>query len=276
MSGLQRYRVNNQFVWRGRLSKINGEFQVKAPMFTIRPLNKNDAEAMGNLSATIYQNLGDGEECFIHRHDKEYYHNIFNNEDIHYIGVFVGSDLIGMSYIHLCRDENSFNDEIPNSPINFFEKAETKVVATMGADCVHPNYRGNHLNQIMIQCRLDLARDLGCNDAFSIIDRSNHWNMPPYFNNGFNMYGTTIDPSDGGKIALMHHNFEDQQKRNEVNGISVPFNRFDLIDNLLAHGYVGNKYDAQSGVIRFVNDSRTNRKDRVVWFVNHNRGNSYV
>lgn len=65
MNNLQRYVLNNKLVWKGRLSKINGVLQKNAPMFIIRPLNKNDAEAMENLSATIYQNLGDGEECFI-------------------------------------------------------------------------------------------------------------------------------------------------------------------------------------------------------------------
>ena len=99
--------INNQVVWKGRLEKINGVHQEKAPSFIIRPLNRNDAEEMGNLSATIYSNLGKGEECFIHRHDKEYYHQIFDNENIHYIGVFAGSKLIGMSYIHLCHDRES-------------------------------------------------------------------------------------------------------------------------------------------------------------------------
>lgn len=265
MNNLQRYRVNNQLVWRGRLSKINGVRQENTSMFTIRPLNKSDAEAMGNLSTTIYQNLGEGEECFIHRHDKEYYHKIFNDKDIHYIGVFAGSNLIGMSYIHICRNEDSFNDEIPNSPVNFFARDGVKAVAAMGADCVHPDYRGNHLNQTMIKCRLELASDLGCNDAFSIIDRSNHWNMPPYFNNGFNMYGTAIDPSDGGKIALMHHSFAKKQKEISGIGVSIPFNRFDLIDNMLAKGFVGSRYDVDKGVILFVNENRAKTKNNMIF-----------
>lgn len=261
MNSLQRYTINNQSVWRGRLTKINGVCQNMMPSFTIRPLNRADAKEMENLSATIYSNLGKGEESFIHRHDKEYYHEVFDNKNIHYIGVFAGSKLIGMSYIHLCHDKESFDDEIPGSPVDFFEAGRTSLVAAMGADCVHPEYRGNQLNQAMIQCRLELAADLGCSDAFSIIDRNNHWNMSPYFNNGFNMYATAVDPSDNGKIALMHHNLGNRRLSNS-NGISVPYDRLNLIDSLLAKGYVGNGYDPKSGNIKFVLN-RQNEHNRV-------------
>ena len=261
MNNIQRYTVNNQSVWRGRLTKIKGVCQDLMPNFVIRPLNRSDAEEMGNLSATIYSNLGKGEESFIHRHDKEYYHEVFDNEDIHYIGVFTGSKLIGMSYIRLCRDKESFDAEIPHSPIDFFEGGRTTLVAAMGADCVHPEYRGNQLNQTMIQCRLELASDLGCSDAFSIIDRNNHWNMSPYFNNGFNMYASATDPSDNGKIALMHNDFQNNSQSNS-SAISVPYNRLNLIDSLLAKGYVGNGYDPENGNIKFVLN-RQNERNRL-------------
>ena len=83
MNSLQKYTINNQSVWRGRLTKINGVCQNIMPSFTIRPLNRADAKEMENLSATIYSNLGKGEESFIHRHDKEYYHEVFDNKNIH-------------------------------------------------------------------------------------------------------------------------------------------------------------------------------------------------
>lgn len=278
MNNLQKYMINNQVVWKGRLEKISGVRQEKSPSFIIRPLNRNDAEEMGNLSATIYSNLGKGEECFIHRHDKEYYHQIFDNENIHYIGVFAGSKLIGMSYIHLCHDRESFDDEIPNSPVDFFEGGRTSLVATMGADCVHPAYRGNQLNQTMIQCRLELASSLGCSDAFSIIDRNNRWNMPPYFNNGFNMYASTIDPSDNGKIALMHNDLHNT-RQSDGRGISVPYNRLDLIDGLMAKGYIGNGYDAKSGKIKFVlnnQNENTNVRNQFTLITNMIKGTCRV
>ena len=53
----------------------------------------------------------------------------------------------------------------------------------------------------MIAYRLELAKHFQCQRAASIIDRSNHWNMPPYFKNGFQMFGSAVDPADGGKTA---------------------------------------------------------------------------
>ena len=278
MNNLQRYTLNNQSVWKGHLSKINGVCQEKPLSFIIRPLNRNDAEEMSNLSATIYSNLGKGEECFIHHHDKEYYNNIFADRDIHYIGVFAGSKLVGMSYIRLCHDRNCFDEEIPNSPVDFFDGGRTSLVATMGADCVHPAYRGNQLNQTMIQCRLELALSLGCSDAFSIIDRNNRWNMPPYFNNGFNMYASTIDPSDNGKIALMHNDLLNT-RQSDGRGISVPYNRLDLIDGLMEKGYIGNGYDAKSGKIKFVlnnQNENTNVRNQFTLITNMIKGTCRV
>lgn len=278
MTGLQKYTINQRPVWRGRINKIHGA-EIPAPQnFIIRPLNPDDAEAMGNLSADIYSHLGRGEECFIHKHEKEYYRQVFNNPDIHYIGIFTGPHLIGMSYLRICNNEQSFADEIPGSPINFFDRRPNAKIAAFGADCVRPEYRGNNLNQIMIGCRIELAADLGCTDAASIVDRSNHWNMPPYFNNGFKMFATAIDPADGGKIALMHHNLQTPSRRPRTNGIAIPYNRFGIIDNLLAKGFVGTAYNKETASVLFTLTSRTAKQsnDKFLTIVRQTKGAKYV
>ena len=259
MSDLQKYILNNHPVWRGNLNKMDGcplPFPVR---FVIRPLNRTDADAMGSLSADIYRHLNRDEECFIHKHEKSYYNQIFDNPDIHYIGVFAGAHLIGMSYLHICRTAGQLADELPGNPVNFFERRNNARIAALGADCVRPEYRGNALNQIMIACRLDLAKELNCTDAVSIIDRRNHWNMPPYFNNGFHMFATAIDPADNGQIALMHHNLNHTGQTLPSRGISIPYNRFNIIDNLLAKGFVGSSYDKNANTILFTPTSRAVR-----------------
>ena len=277
MTELQKYIVNQRPVWKGHLNKINGEHISSLQNFIIRPLNQNDAASMGDLSADIYRHLGNGEECFIHKHEKEYYHEVFNNPDIHYIGIFAGSNLIGMSYIRVCRDEQSLFDEIPGSPVNFFDRRPQAKIAALGADCVRPEYRGNNLNQIMIGCRLELAADLGCTDAASIVDRSNHWNMPPYFNNGFKMFATAIDPADGGKIALMHHNLSSSVQQ-PAKGISIPYDRFALIDNLIGKGFVGTSYNKEDATVLFVPTSRATRQPdtNFLTIIKQTKGAKYV
>lgn len=250
MSSIQKYTVNGHSVWRGRLNKINGQNIDNGPHFTIRPLSTADTKNMGKLSAEIYRHLGSGEECFIHKHEPSYYHQAVQNPDNRYIGIFVGEQLVAMSYLKICRNHQQFSDEIPNSPLNFFNTPNTRIAA-LGADSVLPTYRGNNLNQIMIDYRLELAKNLHCNGAASIIDRSNHWNMPPYFNNGFRMYATAIDPADGGKIALMHHNLKTQTNLPQ-RGVNVPFASFNLIDKLLAKGYVGCGYNKDTATLTFV------------------------
>ncbi len=259
MSELERYTLNNQSVWRGRLNRYNGKILENPAHFIIRPLNRDDAASMGNLSAEIYQHLNQGEECFIHQHEKSYYSDVFNNTDTRYIGIFAGSELIGMSYLRICRDQQAVNEELPNSPVNFFNRRPDSKVAAFGADCVLPQYRGNNLNQIMISCRLEMAKDLNCTDAVSIVDRHNHWNMPPYFNNDFRMFATAIDPADGGQIALMHHKITETRPSQIKLGTSIPYNRFEIIDNLLQKGFVGSSYDKESATILFTPTNRAMR-----------------
>ncbi len=260
MQNLQRYILNNQSLWRGRLQKINNQEVVGNNHFIIRRLNSGDVAAMSELSAQIYQHLGAGEECFIHKHDQTYYQNIINTPDYEYIGVFHGKNLIAMSYLHICRNHSDFCDEIPGCPRNFFNTPNDKLAA-FGGDSVLPAYRGNSLNQIMISYRMERAASQDCQGVASIIDRHNHWNMPPYFNNGFSMIGTATDPSDNGKIAIMHHNLCREEKQTS-HGIAVPFNRLNVIDNLLAKGYIGGAYNPQTASISFVLPSPQRNQNR--------------
>lgn len=256
---IKSYQVNNEMVWKGQLTKINGQYQDKPIHFYIRPLNINDAEAMGNLSESIYNNLRSGEECFIHKHSKEYYFHVFQNPQFHYIGVFVGKNLIGMSYLKVCENNQELQEELPNAEYSFFSDTRNRGnnrVASLGADSVLPAYRGNALNTIMIEYRLQLAKQLGCTDCTSIVDRSNLWNMGPYFTCRFNLFQTSIDPSDGGSISLLHKPIE----KNTVlscfkTRISLPYDRFELIDSMIKKGFIGVEFNREKKEVIFAHSS---------------------
>jgi hypothetical protein len=252
---IKKYQVNQTMVWQGKLKRIKGIHQEKPVCFYVRPLNLSDAEAMGNLSAEIYRNLRSGEECFIHKHNKEYYHKIFQNRDTHYVGIFVGKNLIGMSYLKICENTEALQAELPNTPYNFFHHGRNNnenLVGSLGADSVLPAYRGNALNSVMIDYRIALAREIGCTDCTSIVDRNNKWNMMPYFGSGFNLFATSVDPEDGGKISLLHKSIEDQAilSSHKVR-IALPFDRLDMIDGLIKHGFVGISFDKADGQMTF-------------------------
>lgn len=256
---INNYQINGEMVWQGSLSKINGVRQEKLVHFYIRPLNVNDAAAMGQLSENIYENLRAGEECFIHKHTKEYYYNVFQNPKINYIGVFVGSQLVGMSYLKICDNAADLQDELPNAQYDFFNVDRhygNSRIASFGADSVLPSYRGNALNTVMIEYRLEQARKMGCTDCTSIVDRSNLWNMTPYFACRFNLFQTAIDPSDGGKISLLHKPIEkDTVLSCFKTRISLPYDRFELIDNLIKKGFIGVEFDRSKKEVTFAHSS---------------------
>ncbi|MBR5154737.1 MAG: GNAT family N-acetyltransferase [Alphaproteobacteria bacterium] len=254
---LKKYEVNEQMVWQGNLSKIDGVCQEKPVHFYIRPLSVDNAQQMGDLSEAIYNSLKEGEECFIHKHSKEYYYDVFQNPNIHYIGVFVGEHLVGMSYLKVCNNEQELQDELPNSSFNFFADAKKETsVASFGADSVLPSYRGNSLNAMMINYRMELASRLGCTDCTSIVDRNNRWNMTPYFANRFNLFSTAVDPSDGGKISLLHKPMAKETVLSNIKTrITLPYNRFELIDKLIKKGFIGVEFDKKEAKVTFAHSN---------------------
>ena len=253
------YQINGEMVWQGELSKINGVYQEKPVHFYIRPLNINDAVAMGKLSENIYENLRSGEECFIHKHTKEYYYDVFQNKNLNYIGVFVGRELVGMSYLKICDNKADLQEELPNAEYDFFNANRNNGnsrVASFGADSVLPAYRGNALNTIMIEYRIKQARCLGCTDCTSIVDRSNLWNMTPYFACRFNLFQTTIDPSDGGKISLLHKPIEKETVLSCFKPkVALPYNRFELIDSMIKRGFIGVEFNRDKKEVIFAHSS---------------------
>ena len=243
-------------VWQGSLSKVDGISQEKPVHFYIRPLSVENAQQMGELSEAIYNNLKEGEECFIHKHSKEYYYDIFQNPNVHYIGVFVGSRLVGMSYLKVCHNEQELQEELPNSSFNFFKNKKDTKVASFGADSVLPSFRGNSLNAIMIDYRMSLASNLGCTDCTSIVDRNNRWNITPYFANSLNLFSTAIDPSDGGKISLLHKPMAKETVLSNIKTrITLPFNRFELIDDLIEKGFIGVDFDKKEAKVTFAHSN---------------------
>lgn len=268
MSEIKTYRINDKEIWQGALNKINGEIQERPIRFIIRPLGEEDAPAMGKLSENIYQNLRRGEECFIHKHSKQYFYKVFQKPQLYYNGVFVGDELVGMSYLKICRTGNELEEELPNASYDFFapsRNAGNSLVGSLGADSVLPAYRGNALNSIMINYRLNQAEQLGCTDCTSIVDRKNRWNMSPYFNNRFNLFATAIDPSDGGQISLLHKPIGQETVLSCFKPkISLPYERLDIIDGLLAKGFIGVAFDKERGEVLFAHSDYYQVKENVL------------
>ncbi len=252
---------NNQIIWHGRIEKMNGEKLTYRPRFYIRPLQNTDVKEMSILSDKIYQKLKKEEECFIHKHNQSYYEETLKNPNIHFIGVFVGTQLIGMSALYVCENTKALTNEIPGIPNHLLQRYNNTLSGALGGDCVLPAFRGNNINQSMIAYRMELAKQMNCQQVFSIIDRNNHWNMAPYFNNRFKMFASAIDPSDNGKISLMYHHF-DSQTQIATERIPVSYTQFEKIDCLLANGYIGKTYDAPTQTIIFTREVEMRRMER--------------
>lgn len=254
---IKKYTLSNGYpVYQGRIFKYKGNLLDKGRSFYIKPLTVKDCAAMEDLSVCIYENLKEGQECFIHKHDRDYYRNILadENSDVKYVGVFAGRELIAMSYFRIAGNDADLKQEMPGHKLDIFSaKRDVKdiKVAAFGSDSVHPDYRGNSLNKIMIEYRMNFSEKLGATDWVSIIDRKNVWNMNPYFGNGFNMFASSIDPADNGEIALMHKPVKEKVEYKDNNFEFMHFANQNTIDKMFYMKRIGIDYDAKMQKIVF-------------------------
>ncbi len=235
------YATENKILAYAELHKIRTLPTEGKHLYYIRKLDLKDIDAMVSLSSDIYRSLKNGQECFIHQHERSYYEQMLQNPQMHFIGAFYGKQLIAMSYLRVVTNHNDLFEEFPNLNISFLGKKPN--VACLGADSVHPDFRGNKINANMIYFRMKYAENIGVKDCVSIIDRKNIWNMRPYFANKFAMIGAGIDPSDGGNIAFMHRNLENQIAYNRDSYVEVPVENYQLLDKMFAHKRIAFGYN---------------------------------
>lgn len=247
---MQIYTRGNRILAYAAIKKVNHQPVPEGNFYHMRKLSSQDISAMVELSSCIYHSLGKGQECFIHQHDRAYYEQMMRNPRMHFVGAFKGRQLIAMSYVRIVRSRKELFEEFPTADNAFLGK--NFQVACLGADSVHPDYRGNKINENMIRYRMKHAQALGVNDCVSIIDRKNIWNMRPYFANNFVMMGADVDPSDGGDIALMHRRLDKGANYNREKYIEIPVERYQLLDKLFAGGNAAVGYNSESNALQIV------------------------
>lgn len=244
------YTRGNRVLAYDAINKINHHPVEEPRFYHIRKLSVQDISAMVELSSCIYRSLGEGQECFIHQHDRSYYEQMMKNPRMHFVGAFNGRQLIAMSYVRVVRSRKELFEEFPTRNNAFLGKDIQ--VACLGADSVHPSYRGNKINENMIRYRLKQVELLGISDSVSIIDRKNVWNMRPYFSNDFAMMGADIDPSDGGDIALMHRRLGKAGISRENGFTEVPVNDYRRLNQMFATGHIATGYNSDSQALLLV------------------------
>ena len=231
------YNTENSIVGQLPINKLNHQLLERPILAKVRQLAKADIPAMASLSEVIYDSLAEGQECFIHKKDEAYFENTIDNDNINYFGVFDRGNLVAMSVLNVVEDNTGLWEEFPTARLDFFSEqraqrlgVEKVRVACLGADSVHPDYRGNNINSSMVAFRTEYAKKHEISDCVSIIDRKNVWNMKPYFNNDYTMFDSTIDPADNGKIALFHLPLKENRQNDNINE-EIVYTDFSSIDN---------------------------------------------
>jgi hypothetical protein len=145
---------------RGSLPKTGGAYQIVK-------LSAANIAAITALHKAVHAELPEEKKCFLMSKDSTTFQKHLDRGNV-ILGCIHEGQLIAQSLMTL--PEAGQPHELINDMISP-PKPENAVI--LGGMVVHPDYRGNHLQNVMLEARISLASAMGRNDIISSADIGN-------------------------------------------------------------------------------------------------------
>jgi len=164
------------------------------------------------------------------------------------IGVFVDNKLIAFRTTNFPKDsETNMGRElnIPEDELNY--------VVHLEATVVHPNYRGNRLQERMLKHTIELIKSLGFKYLLSTVSPLNYPSLKSVINSGLRI--CSLDYREGvyeGKWRFLLGLFLDKEIKTDFEDIvKVDNDDFNIQINLLKESYIGYKLEKKDSPPNF-------------------------
>lgn len=111
---------------------------------------------------------------------------------------------------------------------------------------VHPDFRGNGLQAILIDAFLSIAQEAGRTQAVTYVTVENDPSWKNFLKQGMRIRAIGVDNSDGSNVYYMHARAPFSGLTavfNEASAVRVPSQDLGAQKNLLTAGYQGVRYD---------------------------------
>lgn len=161
----------------GIIKKNKGSPLEEDALFEIRFMDQGNLDEIMALQEVIIQNLTDKE--IFRTHSIDYFRDLFQVENAA-MGAFVDEGLIACSILQFPEKiEDNFGADI-----NLPEDDLSKVVQ-LAKVAVHPDFRGNSLQNKMQSIHLNVAREMGYYHACCMVSPKNRHSLQNMFYHGF-------------------------------------------------------------------------------------------
>ncbi len=212
---------------------FTGILQKTQQPFYIRELRRNfaDIRASLNLQESVLEPLGEN-QTLIHKQNAAGFARRFDGIHGVTLGVFVKDkngqeQLIAQQTLELSPDKG-----IPLPEQLSVSRGELGCISGF---MVHPNFRGNHLTDMLLDCLQEWGRtSFGKKGFLSMADAANPFSYNVLMNRGYAIVSAYIDSADNGKTyAFLNHPTIEHNRHVEVE--ELPHNLFKEVSSILNH-----------------------------------------
>jgi len=221
--------------------------------YQIAKLSRTHLGAITALHETVYAELPEDKKSFLMSRDTGAFERHLTQGNI-ILGCLHAGRLIAQGLMTLPDDQHK-----SELMIDMQQPPAPESAAVLGSMIVHPDYRGNHLQDAMLAARTALAYTM---DRADIISSADIGNMPSWKNllkKGLKI-NTIGYRKDGTSRYIFHGRTEvllNKNRRTPYNGtgrtraIECPYSAIDTQKVLLCQGYQGTAFNAATGMIEF-------------------------
>lgn len=230
----------------GTLSKTGG-------MYQIAKLTVAHLDAITALHETVHEDLPTDKKSFLMSRDVSAFERHLNDGNI-ILGCAHEGRLIAQGLMTLPDAEHQselMTDMLLPPP--------PESAAVLGAMTVHPDYRGNRLQDVMLAARASLADTMERSDIISSADIGNMPSWKNLLKKGLKI-NTIGYRKDGTSRYIFHartENLLNRTRRTPPKGtgrtrtIECPYSAIDTQKILLCQGYQGTAFNQATGMIEF-------------------------
>lgn len=235
---------------RGQLFKHKHEI-AEQDEYIMRLIKTEELKDAIALQKYVYDQLPDKQVLY-----RDSYEEMFDDmkQGGKVIGVFnKAGEMIAYRYIGFpgCSDKNLGID------INMPRRELTKVVH-LETTVVHPEYRGNSLQNLTLQHAIPMVKEFGYSHLLCTVSPHNVYSLFNIMKNGLKIkalkkkYGTENDGKDGMWRFILHRNLDPAASRKTSKFLSIPLDNLEQQGKLIDEGFVGLSLFKESKLLNYV------------------------
>jgi len=236
----------------GQLKKIHEEYSVVA-------LSARHIDQILALKEVAFAHLRDGEQVYLaNNKDRIFFEEHFSAGDA-VIGIVHNGRLIAQGIIVNPTPAR------PETGIAIEMDVPIETVAVLQGAIVHPDYRGNNLQAVLIDERIDVSVRNGRMEIFSEVALGNSFSWGVLMKKGLHIESTGISPYTGAEVYVLRGHISrlrQPRKLRAKDSCACPLTDVEQQKELLAAGYKGTQFDPAEKIITFERAAATQRTAR--------------